>query len=239
VSVPPGASAGDDAGSEPDAGPRAGRPGRRRNGLTASAYAALVDIDPQLATALLGALHRAGIAAYVEPVPGSMGGYLEVRLPDRPTDRLWCDHRQRELARTVVEQVLAEAVSGMAEPPPDPAWEAVLASWRLAGGADPSAVPERPDPRSQTGDADDLPDDHYVPPPPPPLPRVQPATRWAVVAMVGGLIALAAPWLLGLNSSPTTATLAVLAIVGAAATMVWRMHDGSGGDSGSDDGAVV
>lgn len=242
MSAPPKPPAGDgpDPGPSPNSEhPRAGRSGRRRNGLTAAAYAALVDIDPQLATTLLGALHRAGVAAYVEPVPGSVGGYLEVRLPDRPTDRLWCDHRQRELARTVVEHELADAVPRLAEPASDPAWEAVLASWRLSGGADtPTAT--QPPPRPGPGDADDDVGDHYVAPPPPPLPRVQPATRWAVIAMLGGLVALAAPWLLGLGDSSTTATLAVLAIVGGGVTLVWRMRDGPPPDEmGSDDGAVV
>lgn len=95
-------------------------PGARRharsNGLDAAAFVPLVDIDPRVAEALLGALYVAGIPAYVEPSPGHRGGYLEVRLPDRPTDRLWVDQGQRVAAREVVDDELAQVTDLLAQP---------------------------------------------------------------------------------------------------------------------------
>lgn len=231
---------GPDDATGPEGVSRADRSGRQRNGLTASAYASLVDLDPRLAGPVLQALARAGVAAYVEPLSGSVGGYLERRLPNRPTDRLWCDHRHRETARTLVEQELADWVRRLAaEPPVDPGWESVLASWRLSPEPAVPRWPDRPDgPDRQHHDQDDH--EHYDPPPPPPLPAVQPPTRWALLAMVAGLVVLAAPMVVGVDGSSSATVLAVLAIVGGAASLVWRMRDGPDADDpGSDDGAVV
>jgi hypothetical protein len=68
---------------------------RRGNGLTADAYVPLADLTPQLADAMLSALREAGIAAYAAPAPGRTGGYLDVRLPEEPTDRLYADAEAR------------------------------------------------------------------------------------------------------------------------------------------------
>ena len=66
----------------------------RDNGFVAQHYAMLADLDPRLADAMLAVLRAAGIAAYVVPSTGSIGGYLDVRLPERPRDRLWVDREQ-------------------------------------------------------------------------------------------------------------------------------------------------
>src|SRR5664280_3835249 len=128
------------------------RSGRRRNDVSAAAFAPMVDIDPRLGPALLEALQRVGIAAYVEPVGGSVGGYCEIRLPSRPTDRLWTDLRQREVARSVVARALADMGvrpdgdpvpddGAVAAPTADSAWESVLLAWRLP--LDPGPRPPR------------------------------------------------------------------------------------------------
>lgn len=80
----------------------------RNNGLAAPAFASLVDIDPRATASLLESLRDAGVAAYVEPVPGSVGGYLEVRLPDRPMDRLWVARGDEARARALVAAELRE-----------------------------------------------------------------------------------------------------------------------------------
>src|SRR5437016_2493973 len=53
------------AGGPMSAGPA--RPGRRDNGLTAAAYAAVGDVDPRVGEHLLDVLAAAGIAAYLQP----------------------------------------------------------------------------------------------------------------------------------------------------------------------------
>jgi hypothetical protein len=81
---------------------------RRGNGLTADAYVPLADLTPQLADAMLAALRDAGIAAYAVPAPGELGGYLDVRLPEEPTDRLYADASAREAAEEILESRLPE-----------------------------------------------------------------------------------------------------------------------------------
>lgn len=82
-------------------------------------------------------------------------------------------------------------------------------------------------------------DDHYVPPPPPPLPKLNPVTKLAWLALFGGpcylLIATAVGWAV----SGLAAFLAVAAFVGGFAVLVLRMDNGGPRDSGPDDGAVV
>ncbi len=74
----------------------------RHNGLPAAAYEPLLDLDPQLADAMLDMLRQEGVAAYAVPAPGRRGAYGDVQLPDRPTDRLWVDRGGAAHARAVV-----------------------------------------------------------------------------------------------------------------------------------------
>jgi hypothetical protein len=109
----------------------------------------------------------------------------------------------------------------------------------------PAGLPEQParlggglGPRDTNAPAD--PDgSHYVPPPPPPLPKLDPATKLAWLALFGGpcylLIATAVGW----TVSGLAAFLAVAAFVGGFAVLVLRMDNGGPRDSGPDDGAVV
>ena len=82
-------------------------------------------------------------------------------------------------------------------------------------------------------------DDHFVPPVPPPLPRLDPVTKGAWVALFGGplylLVAVMASW----QVPNWAAFCAVAAFVGGFATLVVRMGDRPPRDSGPDDGAVV
>ena len=82
-------------------------------------------------------------------------------------------------------------------------------------------------------------EDHFVPPEPPPLPRLDPVTKGAWVALFGGplylLVAVMASW----QVPDWAAFCAVAAFVGGFATLVVRMGDRPPRDSGPDDGAVV
>jgi hypothetical protein len=87
-----------------------------------------------------------------------------------------------------------------------------------------------------TDDTDDTDGDHYIPPPAAPLPRLAPITRWALIGIFAGVLALVLPLMIGLHAPAWTCAAAVAAIIGGGAVMVARMgnepHDG-------DDGAVV
>ncbi|HEX3965184.1 MAG TPA: hypothetical protein VHZ03_52495 [Trebonia sp.] len=86
----------------------------------------------------------------------------------------------------------------------------------------------------------ELPEDqHYIPPPAPPLPKLEPVTKGAWLALFGGplylIIATAAGW----TVSGLAAFLAVAAFIGGFAVLVLRMDSGPPKDRGPDDGAVV
>lgn len=74
----------------------------RDNGFVARHYVPLADLDPRLADAMLEALRTEGIAAYIVPSTGSLGGYLEVHLPERPRDRLWVDREHHDRATALL-----------------------------------------------------------------------------------------------------------------------------------------
>jgi len=109
----------------------------RSNGLPAVRYTPLVDLEPHFADALLEALRAEGVAAYAAPAPGRRGPYMDVILPDRPTDRVWVDAAAEADARALLEARRAE----FAEPPAratvpasmteaeDAAWQAIVAGW--------------------------------------------------------------------------------------------------------------
>lgn len=85
-----------------------------------------------------------------------------------------------------------------------------------------------------------LDDDHYVPPVPPPLPRLDPVTKLAWLALFGGPLYLLVSTATGATISGLSAFLAVAAFVSGFVVLVLRMDNGRPPDSGSDDnGAVV
>jgi len=90
-----------------------------------------------------------------------------------------------------------------------------------------------------TAAPDDTADDHYVPPPPPPLPKLDPITKGAWVALFGGPLYLLIATAVGGGVSGLAAFLSVAAFVGGFAILVLRMDNGGPRDSGPDDGAVV
>jgi hypothetical protein len=117
--------------------------------------------------------------------------------------------------------------------PPQPGWDPVP-------GVIPVQPPTRivrpaaPAPLPPAGD-----DEHYVPPVPPPLPRLDPLSKGAWVALFGGPGYLLLAVLLGWVVPSWAGFCAVAAFVGGFATLVVRMGDRPPDDSGSDDGAVV
>ncbi len=110
-----------------------------------------------------------------------------------------------------------------------------------------STLPDQPWPgpgagtgRKNAPSADDPADDHFVPPVPPPLPRLDPVTKGAWVALFGGPLYLLISTAIGATISGLAAFLAVAAFVGGFVILVLRMDNGRPPDSGSDDdGAVV
>jgi hypothetical protein len=225
------------------------RSGARDNGLRSAGYAMVGDLDPRVADSLLETLRSEGIAAYVTPTPAGRGGYLEMHVPSRLTDRLYADVEHVARARQLL-------------PPPDrtpeidfeSAWQQVLESLQSpSGDADsdrrwppseivepatrtvPVELPISDSSFAETALADDPAlDEHFVPPPPPPIPRLRRVTVIGLLSILGGLIVLATNF-----DDGSLTWLAVLAIAAGVATLVYHMKEGPPTDSGWDDGAVV
>ncbi len=240
--------------TEPGPGPRSGA---RDNGLRCGAYVAVGDLDPRIADAMLDTLRAEGIAAYALPTPASRGGYLELRLPARMTDRLYVDTTKSERAIELVGLERAEAEPASPPPRPEPdvdvdaAWQGLLATLRAP--AESATWPSRENVTESRRPAhlDDIPlegldleglatepvevdDEHFVPPPAPPMPRLRGITVGALAAIALGLVVL------GTNfDGGSLAWLAILAIIGGGLALVWNVRNGPPTDSGWDDGAVV
>jgi hypothetical protein len=238
---------------------------RRGNGLTADAYVPVADLTPQLADAMLAALREAGIAAYAVPAPGETGGYLDVRLPEEPTDRLYADASAKTAAEEILEARLPELRADYAASrDEDQIFAEIVASFDRpsAGGERPWPAEENIDetpedtaedpaeesPSESTGELtltarvvkpatdDEDDEDHFVPPPPPPLPKPDAMTRFAWIALLGGPVYLVASVFLSWEVPSWAAFVAVAAFIGGFVALVLRMGDEPPED---DDGAVV
>ena len=83
-------------------------PPRRDNGLTATSYVRLTDVETHLVDELLDRLREAGVAAYSAPALGRRGPYGDTVPPVGPNDSVYVDASARERARTVTDAYLAE-----------------------------------------------------------------------------------------------------------------------------------
>lgn len=228
---------------------------RRGNGLTADAYVPLADLTPQLADAMLTALRDVGIAAYAAPAPGEIGGYLDVRLPEEPTDRLYADANAKKAAEDILSlrlpelrkdyaasrneaEIFAEIVAGFdRETGDDTPWpsEENLEEDPREDSAEDAAEPV-PAARVVKPAVDDEDEDHFIPPTPPPLPKPDAMTRLAWIALLGGPVYLVAAVFLRWEVPSWAAFTAVAAFIGGFVALVLRMGDEPPED---DDGAVV
>jgi hypothetical protein len=93
--------------------------GRRDNGLHATEWGALVDLDPRLSDSLLDSLAAEGVPAYVEPAHDTDSYTRATTLPKRPLDRLWVDPSQADVARACVAAEVAD-LAALLEPGTSP-----------------------------------------------------------------------------------------------------------------------
>jgi hypothetical protein len=237
------------------------RRGRRDNGLDASLWSPVRDVDPRIGEHLLDLLHAVGIAAYLEPSADVEPYTRSVSLPSPPSDRLFVDRARRAEARTVVDahvpagtETPETSVAGheqRADPGRGPEravvrrdvdeeaeWAGIVAAFEAEHGR--NVAEQSPSSASPPVPHEvpilDRPDEHYEPPPPPPLPVPAPASLYAVLLVVLGVLLVGAPGVLRL-STDVGLILGVAAIAGGVAMLVSRMRDRS--DDDGDDGAVV
>jgi hypothetical protein len=215
-------------------------PDRQDNGLVAATYVPLTDVAPQLVSALLTALGRARIPAYVASTPSD------------EALRLFVAAEERADARTIVASVVRAAGE---TPPPDrndplagidtdAEFERLVADWHVDthnairdAERSLSAEDEEWRARLEKPPAAEEPvwldDDHYVPPAPPPLPRFAPQTILAMVIIGLSVLLLGLGGELGI-ASRLTMILGICGVLVGAAILVSRLRSHRDDD---DDGA--
>lgn len=236
--------------------------GSRDNGLRCPAYVAVGDLDPRVADAMLDTLRAEGIAAYASPTPATKGGYLELRLPPRMTDRLYVDSAKSARATELVGIETEETEPPAAPAPPvasagegidvDAAWQGLLASLKQPSATATWPSRENVSESSRPAHLDDMPldgpeydllsnldqvnleEEHFVPPTPPPLPKLRRATLGALTAIGAGIAVLVSNF-----DGGTFAWPAIFAIIGGGIALVWNVRSEPPMDPDSDDGAVV
>ena len=237
---------------------------RRDNGLHATSYARVVDVDSPVVDGLLERLRDEDVAAYVAPAPGQRGPYGDTVLPVTPRDSVYVDANRRDHARAVIDRYLEEIreelawatlVAGFNDPGEDevPRWpasedvpaeadtehpDAAGRSGRLLRPAETTIGFEEL--REVVGDLPrDDPEEHFQPPTPPPASLPDPINRAAWAALLGGPLFLIIATIFSLDATGWTGLAALGAFVGGFVTLVARMEDRPPNDLGGDDGAVV
>ncbi len=233
------------------------RRGRRDNGLDASSFRALRDVDPRVGEHLLDVLRDAGIAAYLDPTSDVDAVTRSIALPSPPTDRLFVDRSQSETATTLLRDYDVHTFPAIAAAPApatsatdDAQWRELVAAYEADHGRLGDILTEDLDRAAQEHAAaraaaaeaadtaeDEAMEEHYEPPPPPPLPMLSRAAAYALVLLIGGAMLLVAPSLLGL-SRQLGFVFGVLGIASGVGMLIWRMREGPQFED-PDDGAIV
>lgn len=219
------------------------------NGLLASSYVPLTDVETAVAPRVLTALERARIAAYLAS-SGNDG-----------TLRLYVASDERADARTIVAAVIRVSRTDAGDEPAleahedplagvdaDAEFAAIIADWHVdtheairAAEKDLSREDEdwrlRLNPQ-ETPESDELTwldDDHYVPPNPPPIPRPSAPIVLGLLLVAIAIVLLAFGGELGM-AFEFRLFIAVVAILSATGVFVLRLRARRDED---DDGAVL
>ena len=234
---------------------------RRDNGLHATSYTRLVDVESPVVDGLLERLRDEDVAAYVAPAPGKRGPYGDTELPPSPSDSVYVDAGRHEHARAVVDRYLIEVreelawagiVAGFDDPgaegvprwpasedvPPDDGTDPASRSARVLRPAETTIGFEELRDVVEGGRRDET-DEHFQPPTPPPVSLPDPITRFAWAGLLGGPLFLVLATMFALDVSGWPGLIGLGAFVGGFVTLVARMPDRPPDDLGGDDGAVV
>jgi hypothetical protein len=220
------------------------------NGLHASTYVPLTDVDLAVGRHLLTALGRARIAAY-----------LDAGAAHTHQQRLFVASDERVDARTIVAaavRALNRSEFDVVTPSPlenrdpadgpdtDAAFRALVADWHVdtvaaVRDAERDLTREDADWRARLGKAQAsdevwLDEDHYVPPPPPPLPRLTMPTIAAIAVFAVSILVLTFGVELGFDGD-FTLILGCGGMVAAACILFTRIRDHHRDDD--DDGSAI
>ncbi|WNV77301.1 hypothetical protein [Geodermatophilus sp. DSM 44513] len=220
--------------------------GRRDNGLSATLWTPLRDVDPRVGEHLLDVLREAGVAAYLEPSADVEPYTRSVSLPSPPSDRLFVDRARAREARALVDEHADDHAQERArtrrpvhrDVDEDAEWSRIVAAFEAEHGrttveGEPAVLPP---PAPAEPSVLDRPEEHYEPPPAPPVPAPAPASLYAVLLIAAGAVLVAAPQVLGL-AADLGLVLGVAGVAGGVGVLLSRMRERTTDDG--DDGAVV
>jgi hypothetical protein len=232
--------------------------GRRDNGLVAPSFVPLAEVDAALGDALLQALGRARIAAYLEPTADPGRRLLYAATMERGDAQTIVSSVWRATAANASSADGTDGADGIASgehvavSPPDllqgrdaeTEFQALVADWHVdTVAAIRSAERDlnredadwraRISPPPPTEDADE---EHFVPPPPPPLPRLSATTLGAFLLIALSIFVFVAGDWLGLGIDMTfLAGIGGLLLGAGMLVMKLRPHS----EEDDDDGAIL
>jgi hypothetical protein len=235
----------------------------RSNGLQASAYTPVADLDPTVAEALLDELKERRIAAYCQPIDTpSMSAfdrpefhvevlvrmYVDATASDRVLEML--STKDPYLVESNDDLTWAQIVAGYDTPTttavaPWPVYEDVDATLSdepdapIAGLPFPDSTEERGSLRRRSRFEDVGEEDRFVPPAPPPLPRLGAADKLGWLGLVGGPVLLVAAAVFSLALPSWVTLLAALGFIAGFVSLVVRMDNGEDRYDDPDNGAQV
>lgn len=240
----------------------------RSNGLTASSYQPVADLDPSVAEALLDELKEKRIAAYSQPVDSSsVAGLGQPEYRNEVLVRLYVDAAATAEALSMVQALDPEA----GRRNEDLTWAQIVAGydtpathdiapWPVYEDLDPdaerdaqeardssplSAIEQAAALREAAERAAELrarreaEEDRFVPLPPPPLPRLSGAEQVAWLGLIGGPAVLLIAAIFSLPLPTWLTLLSALGFIGGFVALVVRMDDGNARLDDPDDGAQV
>jgi hypothetical protein len=234
----------------------------RSNGLQASAYTPVADLNPSVAEALLDELKERQIAAYCQPVDTpSMSAFDGPEFHVEVLVRMYVDARASdevlELLSTKDPYLLqsnddltwAQIVAGYDTPTttavaPWPVYEdvdgsvsdEVEAPTTMLSFPEPDDEPAR---RRRSRFEDEADEDRFVPPTPPPLPRLGAADQVGWLGLVGGPVLLVAAAMFSVALPSWLILIAALGFIAGFVSLVVRMDNGEDRYDDPENGAQV
>jgi hypothetical protein len=236
----------------------------RSNGLTASAYTPVADLNPAVAEALLDELRELGVAAYSQPIEkSSVAGFARPEFTVEVLVRLYVDASASDRVVTM----LSAKDPHLIEENDDLAWAQIVAGYDVPAAAAVAPWPVYEDVdlgvaeesdagpapyaggskdesdwpangvrrKSRYGDSEE---DRFVPPTPPPLPRLSGADKLSWLGLIGGPIVLVIAALFSLALPTWVMLAAALGFIAGFVSLVVRMDNGQDLDD-PDNGAQV
>jgi hypothetical protein len=239
----------------------------RSNGLQASSYSPVADLNPSVAEALLDELKERQIAAYCQPIDTpSMSAFDRPEFHVEILVRMYVDASAAEQVLELLstkdpylvqgndDLTWAQIVAGYDTPAatavaPWPVYEDIDAAATDESEAPTTLLPPAEEPGPDPADSgstrrrprfeEPAEEDRFVPPQPPPLPRLAAADQLGWLGLIGGPAVLVAAAVFSLALPSWVTLFAALGFIGGFVSLVVRMDNGEDRYDDPDNGAQV